>query len=236
MEEAKAAARQALEIDKTYQPALTFLQAIMPQHLNTDVPEQEPDTQRAPLSSNKEETPDKTSEEYIDTDKEMERECVFLANKQYPQAEATFKKVIAAEPNSTVAHYNLAQTYLEIGALDDAQTEADIVLRISPQYQPATQLKSAITFLKKRQNQENLQRKIIRFVLPLALLVIVGFIAFRYGVFSSWLPERIPPKVGIDVTLEDPTNKNGYIDAGENARLKLTATHSFRTDLWKILR
>ena len=229
VEEAKAAARQALEIDKTYQPLLTFLQAIMPQHLITDISDKELDTQHPLTSSNKEETPDKTSEENINTDKEMERGCVFLSNKQYPQAEAAFKKVIAAEPNSTVAHYNLAQTYLEIGALDDAQTEVDIVLRISPQYQPATQLKSAITFLKKRQNQKKLQRKIIRFGLPLALLAIAGFIVFRYGVFSSWLPERIPPKVAIDATLEDPTNKNGYIDAGENVRLKLTLTNSGST-------
>ena len=32
--------------------------------------------------------------------------------------------------------------------------------------------------------------------------------------------------MSINATLEDPTNNNGYIDAGEKARLKLTLTNS----------
>jgi len=63
----------------------------------------------------------------------------------------------------------------------------------------------------------------------LAVLAIAGVIAFRAGVFSSVLPQKIPPKVSIEMTLEDPQNKNGFIDAGENVRLKLLITNSGST-------
>ena len=162
----------------------------------------------------------------VDRDKEMERGLVFLSNKQYPQAEATFKKVIKANPHDAVAHYNLAQTYLEIGAFSDAKREADIVSRINPQYQPTHQLQIAIDFLSKREKQQRIQKQLIRYLLPLAAVIIVGFITFRYGIFDRLLPEKIPPNLRIDATLKDPTNNNGSIDAEENVRLELMISNS----------
>lgn len=61
--------------------------------------------------------------------------------------------------------------------------------------------------------------------MPLAAVLIVGFITFKYGVFSGILPQSTPPQISIDTTLEDPTNNNGYIDAGENVRLKITISN-----------
>ena len=103
-------------------------------------------------------------EPVIDSAKEMERGLVFLNNKQYPQAEAAFKKVIKANPHDAVAHYNLAQTYLEIGAFNDAKREADIVSRINPQYQPIHQLQTAIDFLSKREKQQQIQKRLVRYL------------------------------------------------------------------------
>lgn len=162
----------------------------------------------------------------VDRDKEMERGLVFLSNKQYPQAEAAFKKVIKANPHDAVAHYNLAQTYLEIGAFSDAKREADIVSRINPQYQPIHQIQTAINFLSKREKQQRIQKQFIRYLLPLAVVIIVGFITFRYGVFDRLLPEKIPPNLRIDATLKDPTNNNGSIDAAEKVHLELMISNS----------
>ena len=61
--------------------------------------------------------------------------------------------------------------------------------------------------------------------MPLAAVLILGFVAVKYGVFSRFLPQPTPPQISIDTTLEDPTNKNGYIDAGENVSLKITISN-----------
>ena len=114
---------------------------------------------------------------------------------------------------------------METGALTDAEREADEVLRISPQYQPARELKNAITFLAKREKQQRLQKKLLKFLVPLAVLVIGVFIASQLGFLRGILPQKRPPVLWIDTTLEDPANNNGYIDAGEHVRLKLTISN-----------
>lgn len=264
LDEAENAARAALTIDPSYQPALTFLQIVaLPPLKRGDLkyaPAENPepdvstpvgreDTEPAgeisrlpdvenTLEQVSAENPEpdvstpidsENPEPSIDRDKEMERGLVFLNNKQYSQAEASFKKVIKANPHDAVAHYNLAQTYLEIGAFSDAKREADLVSRINPQYQPIHQLQTAITFLSKREKQQRIQKQLIRYLLPLAIVMIVGFITFRYGVFDRLLPEKIPPNLRIDAMLKDPTNNNGSIDAEENVHLELMISNSGRT-------
>ena len=164
-----------------------------------------------------------------DIDKEHELGLVFLANRQYLQAEAAFKKVIKAQPTHAVAHYNLGQTYLELGALNDAERATDTALRLKPNHRPADELKKAITFLRKREKYKKLQRKAIRIGLPIVLVLVLGFIGIRTDVFNQILPKSLPPKVSIDITLEDPKNNNGIIDAAENVRLKLILTNSGST-------
>lgn len=239
LQDARGAARKSLKLDATYLPALSFLQTIEPRMPHQpaglsvapamQIGEQEQQQQsevvsivpaEAPIEKEKPPAVDET-----DIDKEMERGLVFLGNRQYLQAEAVLKKVIKASPQNALAHYHLAQAYMETGALNDARSEASEALRISPQYQPAQELKKAITFLENRAKQQRLRKQLIRYLVPLALLVLSGFWAYQSGVFSGILPQRHPPVLWIDTTLEDPANNNGYIDAGESVRLKVTISN-----------
>ena len=242
LQDAKDAALAALKLDATYQPTLTFLQAIDPSV--TAVPSEQPDSVATPVNEKietpkpvdqptpttppveKENTPPPAEDtNNIDIDKDLERGIVFLGNKQYPQAEATFKKVIKASPNHAIAHYNLAQTFMETGALTSASIEADKALRLNPSYEPAKQLKEGIAFLANKEKQRKQQKKLIRYIAPIALIGIIGLLAFKYNLFSGMLPEKIPPKLLIHTTLEDTANNNGYIDAGEKVTLIITISN-----------
>ena len=228
IQEAKNSAQAALKLDPTYQPALSFLQAIVPQVPNVENVQHAPDVyteknDRPVLTQQTETSVDDTE---LDIDKEMERGLVYLNNKQYPQAEAAFKKVLKGQPDSIEAHYQLGQVYLGIGALDNAQSEAEIVLQLNPHYQLAHELVNAIKFATYQTKQKAQQKKLVR-ILPFLIVFGIGiFVAMQLGVFSGILPDKEQPKMSIDATLEDPTNKNGFIDAGENVRLKLTLTNS----------
>ena len=242
LQDARNAAREALKLDANYQPVLSFLQTIEPrvrQPTGVSVApavqiekKEEPqppvaasrvrpsaDVSVMPAEEPIEKEKPRPAVDEIDIDKEMERALVYLGNKQYPQAEAALKKVIKAEPQNSLAHYHLAQTYMETGALHDAQSQVDEVLRLTPQYQPARDLKNAITFLAKRERQRRFQKKLIKFLAPLAVLVVGVFIAVQLGFLRGILPQKRPPALWIDTTLEDPANNNGYIDAGEHVRL-----------------
>ena len=245
LKDAKAAALEALKIDTTHAPTLSFLQALDPRASTPQVsvePSAPPDvvapqtekeetakpTAEAvpPTPENKKETPPESdAANDTDIDKTLERGITFLANKQYLQAEEAFKKVIKASPNHAIAHYHLAQSYMETGALTDASVEADTALRLNPSYQPAQQLKEGIRYLADRERHRRLQKKLIRYCVPVAVIVLVVFLGFRYGVFKGILPASTPPQLSIDTTLEEPQEKNGYIDAGENVSLKLTITN-----------
>ena len=245
LQDAKAAALEALKIDTTHAPTLSFLQALDPGASTPQVsvePSAPPDvvapqtekeetakpTAEAvpPTPENKKETPPESdAANDTDIDKTLERGITFLANKQYLQAEEALKKVIKASPNHAVAHYHLAQSYMESGALTDASIEADTALRLNPSYQPAQQLKEGIRYLANRERQRRLQKKLIRYCVPVAVVVLAVFLGFRYGVFKGILPESTPPQLSIDTTLEEPQEKNGFIDAGESVRLKLTITN-----------
>ena len=245
LQDAKNAALEALKIDATYQPTLTFLQAIepgafTPPLVSADLSAQ-PDSVVTPAVE-KIETPKPADPATLTTtpvekenapptvddtngtviDKDLERGIVFLANKQYPQAEAAFKKVLKASPNHAIAHYNLAQTYMETGALIDAKVETDKALRLNPQYQPAHQLKDTIVYLMNRDKQQQKKKKLMRIFIPVIALIVVGFLAFKYNGLSWLIPEKPPPSLSIETVLEDPINNNGHIDAGESVRLKLT--------------
>ena len=236
LQDAKDAAREALRIDATYRPVHSFLQAIEPSMSTTprkdDDPIEQPDVIEIPVEKQdtpeqpnpttlpeKEKTPPKPDDTDIDT--ELDRGIIFLANKQYPQAEAAFKKVIKASPNHAIAHYNLAQSYMETGVLTDAKIQVDKALRLNPSYQPAQQLQEGIAYMANKERQRQLQKKLIKYLVPIAILTIAVFIAYRYGGIKVILPQPKPPIISIDTTLEEPDNKDGYIEAGESVRLKL---------------
>ncbi len=250
---ARSAAEQALTIDRSYQPSVSFLHAITVSDLNldvtvsgsevsdesttpsdkTEIPKEpsptsvippRPDTSQTQDTSQIQDTP----QTLVDTDKEMQRGLVFLTNKQYPQAEACFKKVLKSDSHNANAHYNLGQTYLEIGAYDDAVREANLALRVKPDYPAAVELKNAVSFLKKRSQRKQLMRNLKRYVIPLTVVMVALIIILSRGFLAGLLPEKVP-NISIDVTLEDPTNNNGLIEAGEQVRLKLTLTNSGST-------
>ncbi len=244
LQDAKDAALEALKIDATHPPTLSLLQAMVPGTSTPQVsvaPTEPPDVNApqtgqektvtsavvpVPMPQNKAAAPLKVdAATAADIDKELERGIVFLANKQYLQAEAAFKKVIKASPNHAVAHYNLARTYMETLAFNDARSQAEKVLRIRPEYEPAQDLKKAITFIESQEKQKRLRKQLIRYLLPFALLIVSVFWAYKSGVFAGILPQTRPPALQIDTTLEDPANNNGYIDAGENVRLKVTISN-----------
>lgn len=252
---ARSAAEQALSIDGSYQPSVSFLRAITVSDLNLDAttpesevsdesttpsesttPPDKPETPKEPSPTSvipprpdtlqthdTPQTPD-TPQTSVDTDKEMQRGLVFLTNKQYPQAEACFKKVIKSDSHNANAHYNLGQTYLEIGAYDDAVREADLALRIKPDYPAAVELKKGVSFLRKRSQRQQLTRNLTKYAIPVLVVAIIVFFIFSKGILTGVFPERVP-LVSIDATLEDPTNDNGLIEAGEHVRLKLTLTN-----------
>lgn len=225
--EAKKAAQAALRIDPNYPPVLSFLKTIEPSLPEPEPANTPPVVADEPPSLQTEKPYPKPQE--IDPeklDKEMQRARVFLNNKQYPQAETAFKRIIKSNPNTVEPHYHLAQTYMEIGAFSDAQRQVDIALRMRPTYQPALELQNAITLLKKRAQNQQRNKKLRKILLPLAILSIAGLIAFRFDVFSGLLPEKLPPKLSIEMTLDDPENNNGFIDAGEDVRLKLIITNT----------
>lgn len=199
LEEAKNAAQAALKIEPTYEPALYFLQAIAPQEpkqtRQNAHPVENTEQETRPIPTEQTEPP--VEEIELDIAKEMERGLVFLNNKQYPQAEAAFKKVIKSSPNDATAHYNLAQCYMEMGAYGDAKREADTTLRLQPQYQLAHQLQNAIRFLSKREKQQLLYKKIKRYLLPFAIVAIIVFVAFNMGWLTRLLPEKMPSKPDI---------------------------------------
>ncbi len=248
LKDAKAAALEALKIDTTHAPTLSFLQALDPgasAPRETVAPSEPPDVVATQAETENTAKPtaaevptipaDPPEQEAVppkadaandtDIDKTLERGITFLANKQYLQAEEALKKVIKASPNHAVAHYHLAQSYMETGALTDASVEADTALRLNPSYQPAQQLKEGIRYLANRERHRRLQKKLIRYCVPVVVVVLAVFLGFRYGVFKGILPASTPPQLSIDTTLEEPQEKNGYIDAGESVKLKLSVTN-----------
>ena len=129
IQDAKDAALEALKIDATYQPTLTFLQTIDPRVPST--PTEQPDVietlveeDNTPLptaeqttseikSVEKDDTPPKTDDPDIDVKKELERGVVFLSNKQYPQAEAAFKKCLRTMPLPITISHALTESKLQ---------------------------------------------------------------------------------------------------------------------------
>lgn len=248
LKDAKAAALEALKIEATHAPTLSFLQALDPGTSALEVsvaPSAPPDAVATQVE--KEETAKPTAEAVptipddppekeamspkadaataTDIDKTLERGIMLLANKQYLKAEDALKRVIKSSPNHAIAHYHLAQTYIEMRAFNDARSQAAAALRIRPDYEPAKDLKKAITFIENQEKQKRLRKRLIRYLLPFALVIVSVFWAYKSGIFAGILPQTRPPALWIDTTLEDPANNNGFIDAGEHVRLKVTISN-----------
>ena len=259
LENARNAAQDALEIDPNYQPAKSLLKAIDPSF--TDIPnsdssetqdtpsEQETDIiEPQPASETQQEDKRDTEatveqsespvQDESEIQKDLDRGLIFLSNRQYNNAAAAYERVIEADPNCIDAHYGLGQTYLEVGAFDDAKSAAEEALKLEPRHKPSLELLETIVYFLNLEKNRKKRKKAIIYVAILLIIGIGMFTLYQYGfIFNSDKKETLiinkptaPPKpttpvLSVYSSLDEPSG-NGLIDAGELATLKLTITNT----------
>ena len=210
LDDAEGAATAALKIDADSEPARQLLEDI--EQARPVPPEPEPT----------ESTPPPTDPP--DAKQDLERGFVFLNNRQYDQAAAAFKRFIKTDANSVEAHYGLGQAYLEIGAFDDATVAADAVLRLNPNHNQARELLQVVKFARNIERNRRIRKKVLSYVAILGIIVVAAFVAIRLNLIP-WSTSSVPPSVSIAAALEEPSG-NGFLDAGETGRIRLTITNS----------
>ncbi|MDE0683745.1 MAG: tetratricopeptide repeat protein [Candidatus Poribacteria bacterium] len=204
-DDAENAAKETLRIDADSQPAHQLLDSIKQARPTPSQPE--PTQQTG--------TPTDPS----DAKQDLERGLVFLNSRQYDQAAAAFKRVIKADANSMEAHYGLGQAYLEIGAFDDAKAAAETALRLNPSHQKARELIQVIAFARNIERNRRIRKKVLSYAVVLGVIVVGIFAAFRLDIIP-WSTSPMPLNLSVAATLEEPSG-NGFLDAGETARIKL---------------
>lgn len=248
---ARDAAREALKLDSNYQPAISLLEAIDPTftppatqpatpsvddaenapnvpadtNVNSQPTHQPPDAIRQvdvpsrPSESSEQTTPDSDTS---DVERDLERGLVFLNNGQYNQAAAAFKRVIKADPSLVEAHYGLAQAYLEIGAFDDAKVATEEALKRNPKHQKARELLQVIQFARNREKNRKIKKKVLKYTAVFGVIAVGTFVLIKLCIIPGpWCNGPIPPDLSIAVSLEEPSG-NGFLDAGETGRIRLT--------------
>jgi tetratricopeptide (TPR) repeat protein len=209
-DEAETAVSAALRIDANSEPARQLLDAIRQTHS----PAPRPTESTEPVSP--------PSVDASDVNKDLERGLVFLNNGQYPQAAAAFKRVIKADPSSIEAHYGLGQAYLEIGAFDDAKSATEEALKRNPFHQPARELLQVIQFAKNREKNRKIRKKVLKYAAVFGVIAVGTFVLIKLCIIPGpWCNGPIPPDLSISVSLEEPSG-NGFLDAGETGRIRLT--------------
>lgn len=222
---ARDAAKEALKIDANYQPARSLLEAIDPSFKPSetqDTPQPDPrqsiDSQ--PDAKSRQQTPTPTAPS--DVKQDLERGLVFLSSRQYDQAAAAFKRVLKADASSIEAHFGLGQAYLEMGAFDDAKAAADTVLTLNPNHQKARELVQVIKFASNIERNKKIRKKVLPYAIIFGIIVVGIFAAFRLGFLNSgllpWSNKPLHLSIA-EIALEEPSG-NGFLDAGETARLK----------------
>ena len=200
LDDAETAANAALRIDATSQPARQLLNDIK-QVRSTQSPQ-----------------PTGTSSNVVDVKKHYERGEAFLNNGQYNEASAAFKRAIKADPDFADAHYSLGVAYLEMGALDDAKTAAEEASKLKADRQLVHELLTAIRQVETSQRRQKFWKKGLFYATVLGIIAVVAFFLW---------PKPVPPPVpnlSIAAALEEPSG-NGFLDAGEKVRLRLTISN-----------
>ncbi len=187
------------------------------------------DKQNRPTESKSEtaEVKDNTQKNF-DVKKDLDHGLIYLSNKQYNKAAATFKRVIKTDPNCINAYNGLAETYLEIEAFGDAKAAVEEALKIDRNNQTSHELLQTIhLIINLKRKQKN--RKKILFYISIVIVIAFGLVAvYRFDVITipdffnlNNHPDPSPPsKLSIITSLYGHSGK-GFIDAGKTATLKL---------------
>ena len=164
----------------------------------------------------------------FDVKKDLDHGLIYLSNKQYNKAAATFKRVIKTDPNCINAYNGLAETYLEIEAFGDAKAAVEEALKIDRNNQTSHELLQTIhLIINLKRKQKN--RKKILFYISIVIVIAFGLVAaYRFNVITipdffnlNNHPDPSPPsKLSIITSLYGHSGK-GFIDAGKTATLKL---------------
>lgn len=269
LEKARNAAKDALKIDPNFQPALSLLEAIDPSFSHLQIPattgteekNNQPKPEVVQNESDEEVKDDTTIDSQSEKDeieneipdnpdikKDLERGVIFLSNKQYQQAAASFKRVIKADPKCRDAYYRLGEAYMGIGAYEDATNAANEALKLDPQHKPVLELLQLIQYVSRLEINKKRRKKVLVYSSIIVLLGFVGFVLYRFGVIPTLDFDKLtsvvnnvnskqgqstnhsrkkvpsiamPPKLTINTILEEPSG-NGYIDAGEVGQIQVT--------------
>ena len=209
LDDAETAAKAALKIDADSEPARQLLDEIKQARPLPPEPEQ---TKQTPSPSDP-----------PDAKQDLERGLVFLNNRQYDQAAAAFKRVIKTDASAVEAHYGLGQAYLEIGAFGDAKAAAEEALRLNPNSQKARELIQVIAFARNIERNRRIRKKVLFYVVILGIIGVAAFVAIRLNLIP-WSTSSAPPDFSIAAALEEPSG-NGFLDAGETGRIRLTVNN-----------
>ena len=201
LDDAENAANTALRIDANFQPVRQLLDAIRQVQL--------------PQSTQPINTPSNAT----DVKKHYERGEAFLNNGQYNEAAAAFKRTIKVDPSFAEAHYSLGVAYLEMGALDDAKTAAEEASKLKADRQLVHELLTTIKHVETSQRRRKLWKKRLSYAVVLGIIAVVAFFMFKPDP-----PIPPPPILSIAASLEEPSG-NGFLDAGEKGRLRLTISN-----------
>ena len=212
LDPAENAVNAALRIDPNSQPARQLLDAIK---------QARPTPPRQSIPTKSTSTPPADAP---DVKQNLERGLVFLNSTQYNQAVAAFKRVIKADPSLVEAHYGLGQAYLELGAFDDAKTAAGEVLKREPNHQQARELLEIIRFTRNMERNRKIRKKVLSYAAIFGIIVVCVFAGIKFDIIPSPVPAPTPPVLSIAVSLEEPSG-NGFLDAGETGRVRLTITN-----------
>ena len=189
--------------------------------------------QNRPTESKSEtaEVEDNTQKNF-DVKKGLDHGLIYLNNKQYNKATATFRRVIKTDPNCINAYNGLAKTYLEIEALGDARAAVEEALKIDRNNQTSHELLQTIHLIINLRRKEKNRKKIL-FYISIVIVIAFGLVAaYRFDVITipgffnlnnhsdPSPPNSSPPKLSIITSLYGHSGK-GFIDAGKTATLKL---------------
>ena len=185
--------------------------------------------QNRPTESKSEtaEVKDNTQKNF-DVKKDLDHGLIYLSNKQYNKAAATFKRVIKTDPNCINAYNGLAETYLEIEAFGDAKAAVEEALKIDRNNQTSHELLQTIHLIINLKGKQKNRKKIL-FCISIVIVIAFGLVAaYRFDVITipgffnlnNHPDPSSPSKLSIITSLYGHSGK-GFIDAGKTATLKL---------------